>query len=140
MVARRDAQIVEQGDHLGQVPMVVTNDAPSHGWGGWWRPFSHSEKLRHEALKLFALPHELHVPAVGLADEEVHVEVVEIHLTDVVVAAKELLDRVQALHPEVLVRLVCGDRFIPTSCRSPSSERGRRSTRGRRRSLVVALE
>ena len=32
-----------------------------------------------------------------------HVEVVEIHLGDIVAAAKELLDRVQALHLEVLV-------------------------------------
>ena len=32
-----------------------------------------------------------------------HVEVAEIHLGDIVVAAKELLDRVQALHLEVLV-------------------------------------
>ena len=45
-------------------------------------------------MKLPALPHEPHVPAVGLADEEVHAEVAEIHLGDVVVAAKELLDRV----------------------------------------------
>ena len=29
--------------------MVVTTDASSHGWGGWWRPFGHSGKLYHEA-------------------------------------------------------------------------------------------
>ena len=56
-----------------------------------------------DALKLAALPHEPHIPAVGLADEEVHLEVRQVHLGDVVVAANELLDRVQALHLEVLV-------------------------------------
>ena len=50
-----------------------------------------------------ALPHEPHVPPVVLADEEVHVEVGQVHLCDVVVAADELLDRVQALYLEVLV-------------------------------------
>ena len=37
--------------------MVVTTDASSHGWGGWWRPFSHSGKLQHEA-RGFWLPSE----------------------------------------------------------------------------------
>ena len=29
--------------------MVVTTDASSFGWGGWWRPFGHSGKLKDEA-------------------------------------------------------------------------------------------
>ena len=37
--------------------MVVTTDALSHGWGGWWRPFGHSSKLHHEA-RGFWLPSE----------------------------------------------------------------------------------
>ena len=37
--------------------MVVTNDASSHGWGGWWRPFGHSNKLHHKA-RGFWLPLE----------------------------------------------------------------------------------
>ena len=43
--------------------------------------------------KFPALPHEPHVLVVGLADEEVHVEVAEIHLGDTVVAAYELRRR-----------------------------------------------
>ena len=35
--------------------MVVTTDASSHGWSGWWRPFGHSGKLHHEA-RGFGLP------------------------------------------------------------------------------------
>ena len=46
---------------------------------------------------------EPHVPAVGLADEEVHVEVAQVDLRDKVVAADELLNWVQPLHLEVLV-------------------------------------
>jgi len=37
--------------------MVVTTDASSHGWGGWWRPFGHSGKLQREA-RGFWLPSE----------------------------------------------------------------------------------
>ena len=37
--------------------MVVTTDASSHGWGGWWRPFGHSGKLQDEA-RGFWLPSE----------------------------------------------------------------------------------
>ena len=37
--------------------MVVTTDASSHGWGGWWRPFGHSGKLHHET-RGFELPSE----------------------------------------------------------------------------------
>ena len=40
---------------------------------------------------------------VGLADEEVHVKVGEIHLGDIVVVSKELPHGVQPLHLEVLV-------------------------------------
>ena len=37
--------------------MVVTTDASSHGWGGWWRQFGHSGTLRKEA-RGFWLPKE----------------------------------------------------------------------------------
>ena len=37
--------------------MVVTTDASSHGWGGWWRQFGHSGTLRNEA-RGFWLPKE----------------------------------------------------------------------------------
>ena len=33
--------------------MVVTTDASSHSWGGWWQPFGHSGKLHHEARGLW---------------------------------------------------------------------------------------
>ena len=52
---------------------------------------------------LLALPHEPHVPAVGMADQEVHVEVARIHLGDQVAAANELLNSMQPLHFEMLV-------------------------------------
>ena len=29
--------------------MVLTTDASSHGWGGWWRQFGHSGTLDNEA-------------------------------------------------------------------------------------------
>ena len=29
--------------------MVVTTDASSHGWGGWWRPFGQTGNIRNEA-------------------------------------------------------------------------------------------
>ena len=29
--------------------MVVTTDASSFGWGGWWRPFGLTGKLKDEA-------------------------------------------------------------------------------------------
>ena len=44
-----------------------------------------------------------HVLAVGLGDEEVHVEVGEVDLRNEVVPSDELLDGVQAPHLEVLV-------------------------------------
>ena len=37
--------------------MVVTTDASGLGWGGWWRPFGHSGKLKDEA-RGFWLPTE----------------------------------------------------------------------------------
>ena len=37
--------------------MVVTTDASSHGWGGWWRQLGHSGTLRKEA-RGFWLPQE----------------------------------------------------------------------------------
>ena len=37
--------------------MVVTTDASSHGWGGWWRQFGQTGSLRNEA-RGFWLPHE----------------------------------------------------------------------------------
>ena len=37
--------------------MVVTTDASGLGWGGWWRPFGHSGKLKDEA-RGFWLPSE----------------------------------------------------------------------------------
>ena len=37
--------------------MVVTTDASSHGWGGWWRQFGQSGTLRNEA-RGFWLPQE----------------------------------------------------------------------------------
>jgi hypothetical protein len=37
--------------------MVVTTDASSYGWGGWWRPFGQAGKVRHEA-RGFWLPSE----------------------------------------------------------------------------------
>ena len=37
--------------------MVVTTDASGLGWGGWWRPFGHSGKLKNEA-RGFWLPTE----------------------------------------------------------------------------------
>ena len=37
--------------------MVVTTDASSHGWGGWWRQFGQTGSLRNEA-RGFLLPHE----------------------------------------------------------------------------------
>ena len=40
---------------LAKCQMVVTTDASSHGWGGWWRPFGHSSKLHHKAQG-FRLP------------------------------------------------------------------------------------
>ena len=68
------------------------------------KPRGRSQSEWHaDALKLNALPHEPHVPAVDLADKEVRVEVAEIHVGNIVVAVKELLDCVQALHLEVLV-------------------------------------
>ena len=42
------------------------------------------------------------VATVEFTDEEVHVEVGQIHLGDIVAAAKELLNGVQPLHLEVL--------------------------------------
>ena len=36
---------------------VVTTDASSHGWGGWWRQFGHSGTLQNEA-RGFWLPKE----------------------------------------------------------------------------------
>ena len=48
---------------------------------------------------LLALPHEPH----GMADQEVHVEVAQIHLGDQVVAANELLNSMQPLHFEMFV-------------------------------------
>ena len=56
-----------------------------------------------DALILLALPHEPHVPAVGLANEEVHVEVAEIDLCHQVVAADKGLRSVKAFHLEVLI-------------------------------------
>ena len=43
-----------------------------------------------------------HVRVVGLADEEVHVEVGKIHFGRKIIAAKELLNAVKPLHLEVL--------------------------------------
>ena len=37
--------------------MVVTTDASSFGWGGWWRPFGLAGKLKDEA-RGFWLPSE----------------------------------------------------------------------------------
>ena len=37
--------------------MVVTTDASSFGWGGWWRPFGLTGKLKDEA-RGFWLPSE----------------------------------------------------------------------------------
>ena len=37
--------------------MVVTTDASSFGWSGWWRPFGHSSRLKDEA-RGFSLPTE----------------------------------------------------------------------------------
>ena len=37
--------------------MVVTTDASSFGWGGWWRPFGHSGRLKDKA-RGFWLPTE----------------------------------------------------------------------------------
>ena len=48
---------------------------------------------------LLALPHEPH----GMADQEVHVEVAQIHLGDQVVAANELLNSMQPFHVEMLI-------------------------------------
>ena len=68
------------------------------------KPQSQSQAEAHaDALIFLALPHELHVPAVSLTDQEVHVEVREVNLHDEVVPSDELLDGVQALHLEVLV-------------------------------------
>ena len=68
------------------------------------KPSDHGQSERHADLLVFlALPHEPHVPAVGLANEEVHVKVGEIDLCNEIVPLDELLDGVQALHLEVLV-------------------------------------
>ena len=56
-----------------------------------------------DALVLLALPHEPHVRAVGMANEEVHVEVAQIHLGDQVVAVNEQSNSMQPLHFEMLV-------------------------------------
>ena len=50
-----------------------------------------------------ALPHELHFPVIGLADETVHVEAREIHLGHEIVAAEESLNRMKPLHLEVFI-------------------------------------
>ena len=49
--------MVGQGDHLCQVPDGCKTDASNFGWGGWWRPFSLSSKLKDEA-RGFWLPLE----------------------------------------------------------------------------------
>ena len=72
----------------------------SHGRG-------HTE-WHADAPALLALLHEPHVPAVGMADEEVHVKVAEIHLGDQVVASNELLNSMQPLHFEMLIPNVAG--------------------------------
>ena len=59
--------------------------------------------------------HEPHVPAVGLADEEVHVEVREIRLGNEIVLVEKLLSGVKLLHPQVLVPDVVGLTEIYTS-------------------------
>ena len=81
--------------------MEITNywghDLHSQSWC-WSQAEGHAN-----ALILLALPHELHVPVVGFADEEVHVEVAEINLCHQVVAMDEGLHSVKALHLEVLI-------------------------------------
>ena len=59
-----------------------------------------------DAPILLALPHEPHVLAVGLVDEEVHVQVGEIHFRYSIVAAEEFLNSVKPLHLEVLAPYV----------------------------------
>ena len=89
-----------------------------------------------DALVLLALPHEPHVPAVGMADQEVHVEVAQIHLGDQVVEANELLNSMQPLHFEMFVpNAAVGLAEIYTAS---LSAQGRTSIRVCRRSPVVA--
>ena len=49
------------------------------------------------------LPNEPHVPTVGLADEEVHVEVGEVHFRYSVVAAEKLPNSMKPLYLRVLI-------------------------------------
>ena len=73
-----------------------------HHLGG--KPRGRGQSEGHaDALGFLALPHEPHVPTVGLTDQEGHVEVGEVDLRNEIVPSDELLDGVQALHLEVLV-------------------------------------
>jgi hypothetical protein len=73
-----------------------------HHLGG--KPRGRGQSEGHaDALGFLALPHEPHVPAVGLADCEVHVKAGEVDLRNEIVPSDELLDGVQALYLEVLV-------------------------------------
>ena len=49
--------MVEQGDNIGQVLDGRHNRCIELQWGGWWRPFGHSGKLKDEA-RGFWLPSE----------------------------------------------------------------------------------
>ena len=57
VVARRDARLVRQVHYPSRSQMIVTTDASSHGWGGWWQQFDQTGNIRHEAWG-FWFPHE----------------------------------------------------------------------------------
>ena len=60
-----------------------------HHLGG--KPRGRGQSEGHaNALVFLALPHELHVPAVGLTDQEVHIEVGEVDLRNEIVPLDEL--------------------------------------------------
>ena len=49
MVARQDALVVRQGDHLNQVSDGRDDRRIELRLGGWWRPFGLASKLKDEA-------------------------------------------------------------------------------------------
>ena len=71
----------------------------------WWLALGPGPDRRacRRTSALLPLPHELRVSAVGMADEEVHVEVAQIHLGDQAVAGNELPNSMQPFRLEMLV-------------------------------------